>query len=51
MAQEGSIELNGYNCSSGETSVDMYKLMVVMEKSSSDIEGSEEATKGAVNGS
>jgi hypothetical protein len=31
-AQEGSLEMNGYNFSSDETSVGMYKLKEVMKK-------------------
>jgi hypothetical protein len=30
-AQEGSLEMNGYNSPSGETLVDMYKLEEAME--------------------
>jgi hypothetical protein len=37
QAQEGSLELNGYNCSSGETSVGMYKLKEATENSCSDL--------------
>jgi hypothetical protein len=35
--RRGSLELNGCNCSSGETSVGMYKINVAMEKSCSDL--------------
>jgi hypothetical protein len=37
MAQEGSLEFNGENCSSDETSVGMYKLKEAMEKFCSDL--------------
>jgi hypothetical protein len=35
--KRGSLELNGYNFSSGETLVDMYKLKEAMKKSYSDL--------------
>jgi hypothetical protein len=37
MAQEGSLEFNGWNCSSDETSVGMYKLTEAIEKFCSDL--------------
>jgi hypothetical protein len=33
----GSLELNGYNCSNGETSLDMYKLNEAMKMSCRDL--------------
>jgi hypothetical protein len=35
--KRGSLELNGYNCSSDETLVGMYKLKEAMEKACSDL--------------